>query len=309
MKTKILIITLLLAMTAFACSKKIELTRIPEPFMMVNLYPFIVYEDKSYEDIGIDYQSIDRWNPPAKRFREEGSKFLYYSELDSNTLIFLSNATLYSGDFCGTAAIYLIRTCNTDEECEAYEKEHSIIDVFKYEFMRFQREGLYRTSREYADSISDNIINKFKEYHQTFEKEMYKGLVYNDRCALGDDYGAGEKRYYDFVSEAMIPCPMIPQEVHDELDSCNAMLEAQDVKKIPLLSPKNTDFEIKGRHIEVNSRYNWGDVLIFSLMGQIMEQHHVSGQHTVITVNVPPGRYIVQLRSHYGAITHELFVR
>ena len=294
---------------AFACSKKIELTRLPEPFMLVNLNPFITYEDKSFEDIGMDYQSIDHWSPPAKQYRKEGSKFLYYSELDSNTLIYLSNAPIYGNRYSGSAAIYLIRPCNTESECAIYEDEHPITDIFKYEFLRFQREGLYQTTQEYADSISDNIIEKLKAYTDSTNRNIYEGLVYNDRCYLEDDYGSGEPKYYDFVTETGTLCPRIPLEVLAEFDSCNAMLDAQEIKIRSLPQVSSARLDIQGRQISASGIEGPTEITIFSLMGQTLERHRVSGKKAIVVTDIPTGSYIVQARSRNNSIVRKMFVR
>ncbi len=304
-----LVIVLLSTAMAFACSKKIELTRLSEPFMLVNLNPFMDLDDGAYQDIDFDFSSINHWNPSAKKFRKDGLDRFYYSELDSNTLVFITIALGMGKETSNTPALYFIRPCSTDEECVAYEKEHPITEVFKSEFMRLQREGFYQTSQEYADSISNYIIDLFKSYSDSTGRKIYDGLVYNNRCWLGNDYGAGETKYYDFIEEASNPCPMIPDIVRAEFDSCNAMLDAQEVKILSLPQVGSARLDIQGRQISVSGIEGPTEITIFSLMGQTLEQHNTSGLHTTVTTQVPTGRYIVQLKNRLGTKTRQLLVR
>ncbi len=285
---------------AFACSKKIDTyAMLPEPFTLVNIYPFIEYGNGLYDNIEIDYHTIDRWNPPAKKFRENGTKFLYYSELDSNTLIFLTIAPVYGDNLShNTAAIYLIRPCSTSVECDIFEKEHLITDVFKYEYMRFQREGLLKITKEYADSVSDNIIEKLKTYSDSTGKNIYRGLVYNDRCDYDNSYKIGDKSYYDFVSEGMPPCPRIPSTVINEFDLCNDMLDSLAAIE-PILPTRANPirFDIQNRNITVSGIERPTDIIFFNPLGQMLEKHRISKANPTITSNLPAGKYIVQLKS------------
>ena len=303
-----LVIALLSTAMAFACSKKIELTRLPEPFMMVNPKPFMVLDD-DFKDIYFDFLSIDHWDPPAKKFRKDGLDLFYYSELDSNTLVFITIALGMGQETANTPALYFIRPCSTDEECVAYEKEHPITEVFKSEFMRLQREGFYQTSQEYADSISNYIIDLFKSYSDSTGRKIYDGLVYNNRCWLGNDYGSGEPKYYDLIEVASIPCPMIPSAVRAEFDSCNAMLDAQEIKILSLPQVGSARLDIQGRQISVSGIEGPTEITIFSLMGQTLEQHHVSSKNAIVVTDIPTGSYIVQARSRNNSIVQKMNVR
>jgi hypothetical protein len=304
--TRLFVIVLLSTALAFACSKKIELTRLPEPFMLVNLNPFIFFEDGSYEDVAFDFSSINQINPSIKQFRPNGLDNLYYSELDSNTLVFITVAPVYGQDFGATIGLFFIRPCSTDKECDDYEKKNPITDIFKYELSRLQQSGFYPTTQKYADSISEYIIDKFNTYSDSTGKSIYNGLVYNDRCWLGDN---ATYHHNDNISEASIPCPMIPSEVRAEFDSCNAMLDAQEIKILSLPQVGSARLDIQGRQISVSGIEGPTEITIFSLMGQTLEQHNTSGLHTTVTTQVPTGRYIVQLKNRLGTMTRQLLVR
>ena len=304
-----LVIALLSTAMAFACSKKIELMRLPEPFMLVNLNPFMDLDDGAYQDIDFDFSSINHWNPSAKKFRKDGLDRFYYSELDSNTLVFITIALGMGKETSNTPALFFIRPCSTDEECDTYEKEHPITEVFKYEFMRLQRDGFYQTPLEYADSLSNHIVDLFKSYSDSTGRKIYDGLVYNNRCWLGNDYGAGETMYYDFIEEASNPCPMIPDIVRAEFDSCNAMLDAQEVKILSLPQVGSAHLDIQGRQISVSGIEGPTEITIFSLMGQTLEQHHVSGKNAIVVTDIPTGSYIVQAKSRNNSIVQKMIVR
>jgi hypothetical protein len=308
-KKNILLIIIFSTAMAFACSKRIELTRWPEPFMLVNLNPFMDLDDGAYQDIDFDFSSINHWNPSAKKFRKDGLDRFYYSELDSNTLVFITIALGMGKETSNTPALYFIRPCSTDEECVAYEKEHPITEVFKSEFMRLQREGFYQTSQEYADSISNYIIDLFKSYSDSTGRKIYDGLVYNNRCWLGNDYGSGEPKYYDLIEVASIPCPMIPSAVRAEFDSCNAMLDAQEIKISSLPQMGSAHLDIQGRQISVSGIEGPTEITIFSLMGQTLEQHHVSGKNATVVTDIPTGSYIVQARSRNNSIVQKMDIR
>ena len=304
--TRLFVIALLSTAMAFACSKRMELSRWPEPFMMVALDHFIYDDNGGYEDINIDYSFIEKMDPPIKRFRKDGLDRFFYSELDSNTLVYITGAPEYGKEYGTTVGIFFIRTCLDDEECDIYEKKHPITDIFKYEFMRLQRSGVYQTSQEYADSISDHIISMFQRYSDSTGKKIYNALVYNDRCYMGDVLGY---LHNDEVVEAHMPCPMIPAAVELEFDSCNAMLDAQEIKISSLPQMGSARLDIQGRQISVSGIEGPTEITIFSLMGQTLEQHHVSSKNAIVVTDIPTGSYIVQARSRNNSIVQKMNVR
>lgn len=306
MKKSIPIVVILSMAMAFACSKKVELTRLPEPFMLVAFDHFVYYEDGAYEDIEHDYSAIEKMTPPIKKFREDGLKYLYYSELDSNTLVFITGAPVYGQDFSTTLGLFFIRLCSSDEECDDYEKKCKITDIFKYEFMRLQQSGFYKTTREYADSISDHIIERFQLYSDSTGEKIYNGLIYNDRCDL--DAGVYWYEHNDDISESMRSCAKIPLEVRVEIDSCNAMLDAQDVKIWFQPQVANAHFSIQGRQISVDRIEGPTEITIFSLMGQMLEQYRISDKNATVTTEVPSGSYVVQVKAQRGVSTQMISV-
>ena len=304
MKTKILLISLVLTMMAFACSKKIEMSPMPISFMVVNYDPFVRYDEGEYDDISFDYASINKMDPPVKRFRENGLENFFYSDQDSNTFVYVTVSQRSYDEYYGSPAIFLFRSCITEDECDSYEKQHPITEIFKDEFMRLQRGGFYQTTLEYADSVSNHVIEKFKTYSDSTGTKIYNDLVYNDRC-FSEPYYVDN----DNVTKANHPCPQIPQKILAEFDSCNAMLDAQIVKRLSIPQTMNVDIKIQKRNIVIDGFSGEGSILLYSPLGQLLEMHHILGPNATIETRVPTGSYIVQLEGRNGVVTQKMIVQ
>lgn len=282
----ILLVTLLLIGIAFACSKKINLNE-----------NFLVYTLVNIDDTGLSYELNDNpWKTPIKQFLENGHRFFYYSESDSNTLIYL---TFVKADST-KSALFAFRICHDNDECDSLEKEHPVIDIIDYEIHRILLEGVYHTTEKEADSLAEHVVGKFREYADLGHKP-YLDVVYNEQSG-------GKYFLYDTVVFAS-PFVEKPEGFFREIDSCNALLDAQPIKEIRPLPLKRVDVGIHGREIIVNSPDKTSNVAIFSLMGKTLERHRVSGANASVTTKVPAGQYILQVKNRNGVTMQKVMVK
>ena len=102
---------------------------------------------------------------------------------------------------------------------------------------------------------------------------------------------------------------MIPPEIRAEFDSCNAILDAQKIKILSLPQVGSAHLNIQGRQISVSGIEDPTEITIFSLMGQTLEQHHVSGKNATVVTDIPTGSYIVQAKSRNNSIVQKMNIR
>lgn len=278
---KILINILFIAVGIFACTKKLGIDEFFQcPFLLVNI---------DYTNIEGGFSNIDHWKAPVKNFRKDGCRWMYYSEKDSNVIIFLGS--LQNAPDKGVS-MYLVRTCQTEEECLKQSREHDIIETFKYEFMRFQEEGAYATTWEYADSVSNNIVEKLRtlSYVQTVSlfDSVYAYVAYNSQIFHGTEY-----YFEDTVIQGYDR--MYPSELIAELDSCNASLESNVVAGRPFVDD-DVGVVVKDNVMSF-SGLSAGpvNVAIMSPLGKVVEQHRVSGTEISLRTKLPRGSYIVEI--------------
>ncbi len=281
----ILLVTLLLIGIAFACSKKIDLNNNVLVHTLINI-----------DDTGLSYELNDNpWKTPIKQFLENGHRFFYYSESDSNTLIYL---TFVKADST-KSALFAFRICHDNDECDSLEKEHPVIDIIDYEIHRILLEGVYHTTEKEADSLAEHVVGKLRDFGNLGHK-IYSNTVYNVQCG---DYAFNDTVVYGSI------CVDRPEGFFREIDSCNALLDAQPIKEIRPLPLKRVDVGIHGREIIVNSPDKTSNVVIFSLMGKTLERHRVSGANASITTKVPAGQYILQVKNRNGSAIQKVIVK
>ena len=280
---KIITFALLLAVFSFACTKKLECWDYSQcPYLSVYIETLYHLPDGEIKDIEFQLDSIAKINPDVFY----GKNNIYYSSVDSNVIIYL-----------GYEAMFLIRACQTLEECVAQAQEHDIVETFKFEFMRLQKAGVYPTSEEYADSISDNIVENIRNFEGKRSNDMYDSIyayvAYNSQCAMGV-YNIYDGYYFDdraYMNECFWP----PDPFAEELDSCNASLESNVVAGRPFV---NDDVNVVVKdNVMSFSGLSAGpvNVAIMSPLGKVIEQHRVSGTEISLRTKLPRGSYIVEI--------------
>ncbi|MCQ2062551.1 MAG: T9SS type A sorting domain-containing protein [Fibrobacter sp.] len=290
MMKRILVCVALMVLAAFACTKKLEYKGVDKmPYLLVQIDPFIRYEGGTYEDA---YFRIDRpfqLEPNGKKYYAKEN--IYYSENDSNIVIFL-----------GVEQVYLIRTCQSEEECEAQASENDILETFKYEFMRLQKSGVYNVTEEYADSVSNHIIDKLKEHKPLFEGDStFSFVAYNSQC-FNNEY-----EFRDEVTEG--DCYDYPDYFTEEIDSCNAYLESLEAQPLARVAPANFDVQVNGGVLSIVSSQNLKSVSILSPLGRLLEEHHVAGTSATVQLHLPAGTYIALVKTANNAIAKKITVK
>ena len=222
---RILVCVALMVLAAFACTKKLEYKGVDKmPYLLVNIDHFIYYEGGAYEDLYFEWDILSDEKEGLKKYYKK--KNIYYAKNDSNVIIFL-----------GYDMIQFVRTCQSEEECEAQASENDILEIFKYEFMRLQKSGVYNVTEEYADSVSNHIIDKLKEHKPLFEGDStYSFVAYNSQC-FNNEY-----EFNDEVTEG--DCFDYPDYFTEEIDSCNAYLESLEAQSLVHIAPANFDVQV-----------------------------------------------------------------
>ena len=291
---KTITLTLLLAVFSFACTKKLEINDYFQcPYLLVNI---------DYTNIEGDFSNIEHWKKPVKKYRNNGSSRMYYSENDSNIIVFI--ASIANAPDKGVA-MYMIRACQTEEECIKQSREHDIIETFKYEFMRFQREGAYATTLEYADSVSNKIASKLRNFYQVLPDSIktidydaidsiYPYISYNTQYCFTDEY-----YFNDDVEKEY--CKLYPNELIEELDSCNASLEPEPIIKNRVSINKNFNIEVENNIIHISGySITPTEISIVSPIGKVLERHHINSQSSSIRTNLPKGNYLAVIKFKNG---------
>ncbi len=286
---RILVCVALMVLAAFACTKKLEYKGVDKmPYLLVNI---------DYSHIGGDCANIEEWSESAKFYRKNGYRWLYYSSLDSNILVLLTSVPNDNSNM----AMYLIRTCQSDEECEAQASENDILETFKYEFMRLQKNGAYEVSEEYADSVSNHIIDKLNEYAAVdTSNSTLSYVVYN--C---QDFNA----YYEFNDKVTVVFPDYPDYFTEEIDSCNAYLESLEAQPLARIAPANFDVQVNSGVLSIVSSQNLKTVSILSPLGRLLEEHHVAGTSATVQLHLPAGTYIALVKTANNAIARKITVK
>ena len=280
---KIITFTLLLTVLSFACTKKLECWDYSQcPYLSVYIEPIYHLPDGEIKDLNLQFDSIPNINPDIFYSK----KNIYYSEVDSNIIVYL-----------GYPALLLFRTCQNEEECVAQAQEHDIVETFKHEFMRLQKGGVYPMSEEYADSVSDHIVDKLRNFEGKRSNVVYDSIyayvAYNSQCAMGV-YNIYDGYYFDdraYMNECYWP----PDPFAEELDSCNASLES-NVVAARLFADNDVDVTVTGNVMSF-SGLSAGpvNVAIMSPLGKVIEQHRVSGTEISLRTKLPRGSYIVEI--------------
>ncbi len=284
MKLKILFIFLLMTAMAFACSKKIDVDNSYYAFTLLNI-----------DNTGIKYQHNDNpWTTPVKTFMKDEYNFFYYSELDSNTLVY---AKLVE-DEKFKATVYFVRFYEEMWERDFYEKKQPMAEIINYELHRIFLEGPNKTSEYDADSLSKHILEKLNEaVLHVVNSHGYDHVVYNEQCYNGYKYVFEDKAVVGTM------CPELPMDIINELRSCNAMLDAQAIEKsAPSLQTSTIHFNIQNRNITVSGIERPTDIIFFNPLGKMLEKHRVSKANATITSRLPAGFYIMQIKGH-GRLT------
>ena len=290
---RILVCVALMVLAAFACTKKLEYKGVDKmPYLLVNIDNYQYFDDIGYADLHLNFDNLDSITPKNKNFFYLPGVF--YSEKDSNTILLLEESAFY-------ISIYLIRTCQTEEECEAQASENDILETFKYEFMRLQKSGVYNVTEEYADSVSNHIIDKLKEHKPLFEGDStYSFVAYNSQC-FNNEY-----EFNDEVTEG--GCYDYPDYFTEEIDSCNAYLESLEAQPLVHIAPANFDVQVDGGVLSIASMQNLKTVSILSPLGRLLEEHHVAGSSATVQLHLPAGTYIALVKTANNAISKKVVI-
>lgn len=294
---KIITLTLLLAVFSFACTKKLECWDYSQcPYLSVYIDPFYYPSGKEPDQSGfVEYEDMDLVLDSLMNLKQDvfyGKNNIYYSDIDSNIIVYV-----------GYIEIFLIRACQTLEECVAQAQEHDIVETFKHEFMRLQKAGVYPMSEEYADSVSDHIVDKLRNFEGKKSNSLYDSIyayvAYNSQCSMGTYLPYGE---YFFDDRAyMNSCYWPPDPFAEELDSCNASLEPEPIIKNRVSINKNFNIEVENNIIHISGySITPTGISIVSPIGKVLEQHRINSQSSSIQTNLPKGNYLAVIKFKNG---------
>ena len=288
---KIITFALLLAVFSFACTKKLECWDYSQcPYLSVYIDPFYYPSGKEPNQSGfVEYEDMEFVLDSLVNLEQNvfySKNNIYYSDIDSNIIVYV-----------GYIEIFLIRACQSLEECVAQAQEHDIVETFKHEFMRLQKGGVYPMSEEYADSVSDHIADMIRNFEGKKSNSLYDSIyayvAYNSQCAMGV-YNIYDGYYFDdraYMNECFWP----PDPFAEELDSCNASLESNVVAGRPFV---NDDVNVVVKdNVMSFSGLSAGpvNVAIMSPLGKVVEEHRVSGTEISLRTKLPRGSYIVEI--------------
>jgi len=294
---KTITLTLLLAAFSFACTKKLECWDYSQcPYLSVYIDPFYYPFGNEPNQSGFtEYEDMDLVLDSLTNLKQDvfyNKNNIYYSDIDSNIIVFV-----------GYIEIFLIRTCQTLEECVAQAQEHDIVETFKHEFMRLQKAGVYPTSEEYADSVSNNIVEKIRNFEDKGSNAIYDSIYayvsYNSQCRMGV-YNIYDGYYFDdraYMNYCFIP----PDPFLEELDSCNASLEPEPIIKNRVSINKNFNIEVENNIIHISGySITPTEISIVSPIGKVLERHHINSQSSSIRTNLPKGNYLAVIKFKNG---------
>ena len=215
-----------------------------------------------FEDSYLDLSKMNLREPAVKNAASTDTAWVYRSELDSTMIVIVTEKV-----------VKVARVTYSDDENSRVDSLFTVKhkDVYKDEFPRLQKAGVFKGTAEQADSLVSHVFNLCKKF---YNKEFgYSGCEFNPPEA---------RRRNEGKDVDMIDMPLALAAVAGEftilLDTLNTCPDykfpAEDITAIQI---SRLNHEVKFTRVGFN-RYHIADVASnapyksFSLNGQLIER-------------------------------------
>ena len=237
-----------------------------------------------FEGSYLDMSNMDKRDPAVVNVSCTDTAWVYRSELDSTMIVIVSEK-----------AVKVARVPYTDDPNAYSDSLYSVHydDVFKDEFKRLQKAGVYKGTEEQADSL---VANAFEKCRVFYSKAFgYGGCEYNPPDVRRRKNGGND------IDQADMPLALaaIVADLNRLLDTLNAcpefkfQVEADTSTTDTTQTPDTTQvtppqglskvasglsfLKIKPRHYHIGNVLKGTSYKVFSTNGQLLEQGIFTG--------------------------------
>ena len=219
-----------------------------------------------FADSYLDMSNMDKREPAIVNISCTDTAWVYRSELDSTMIVIVSEK-----------AVKVARVPYSDDPNAYADSLYSVHydDVFRDEFQRLQKAGVYKGTEEQADSLVTHVFEKCRIFYS--KAFGYGGCEYNPPTVRNRKNGGQD---IDQVDMPLALGALVADfnRLLDTLNTCPWFKYQVDVtQKLSKFAPHLSFLKIKPRHYHIDNVLKGKSYKVFSTNGQLLEQGIFTG--------------------------------
>lgn len=240
-----------------------------------------------FEGDYLDLSKMDKREPAVVNVSGNDTAWVYRSELDSTMIVIVTEKVV--------KVARVPYSSNLDDAVDSLFSIHHY-DVYKDEFSRLQKAGVFKGTAEQADSLVEHVFNLCKVYY--FKEMGNTGCEFNPP-ELRERRNGGKDMDYATVPLAFLAVAADFRPLLDTINVCTELkypgapdttqVTPPDTTKVPdttkteslqgmgKAAPGLSFLKIKPRHYHVGNVLKGTSYKVFSTNGQLLEQGIFTG--------------------------------